>query len=69
MHTCIPLDPSGFQVSQDSLAKWDYQPLGREDSRYFVEFFANSYKNEIDDIAFNPWNANIVDLWLTVHYI
>jgi hypothetical protein len=61
---------SSRRTSKDSPALWTDQPLGQEGAdSFFTDFYPNPYEHSNDNIAFNPWNPQIIDLRQARHYL
>lgn len=60
-----------IRVTRDPPTQWEEKPCAKAHTAdpYFIDFFANPFESQIDEVAFNPWNANLTDLRLAVYYI
>ena len=61
---------SSHRTKKDSPARWADQPLGQEGAdSFFTDFYPNPYEHSNDNIAFNPWNPQIIDLRQARYYL
>jgi hypothetical protein len=74
VHPVSPLNfsqlTSTHRTSKDSPVYWRDQPFGQPSAdSFFTDFYPNPYAHSNDNISFNPWNPQIVELRQARHYL